>query len=69
MILSEKSKAMIDQMREQTEQMRAPEEELPQNLEELETTQEDMRRKELDKMLNSEYFKPYRHSCQHQTTL
>jgi len=44
---TEKSKAMIDQMREQTEQMRAQEEELRQNLEELEATQEDMRRKGL----------------------
>ncbi len=44
---TEKSKTMIDQMREQTEQMRAQEEELRQNLEELEATQEDMRRKGL----------------------
>jgi len=44
---NEKSKALINQMREQTEQMRAQEEELRQNLEELEATQEDMRRKGL----------------------
>lgn len=44
---NEKSKVLIDQMREQTEQMRAQEEELRQNLEELEATQEDMRRKGL----------------------
>ncbi|HMG89831.1 MAG TPA: GAF domain-containing protein [Chryseolinea sp.] len=44
---NEKSKSMIDQMREQAEQMRAQEEELRQNLEELEATQEDMRRKGL----------------------
>ncbi|HEX6225517.1 MAG TPA: GAF domain-containing protein [Chryseolinea sp.] len=44
---NEKSKAMIEQMQQQTEQMRAQEEELRQNLEELEATQEDMRRKGL----------------------
>jgi CHASE3 domain sensor protein/putative methionine-R-sulfoxide reductase with GAF domain len=42
---NEKSRAMIEQMQQQTEQMRAQEEELRQNLEELEATQEDMRRK------------------------
>ncbi len=45
---SERTKAMIAQMTQQTEQLRAQEEELRQNLEELEATQEEMKRKEVE---------------------
>jgi CHASE3 domain sensor protein len=47
---SEKTRIMMDKMREQTEQLRSQEEELRQNLEELEATSEDMRRKQREIM-------------------
>lgn len=50
---TQKMKAVLDQMKEQTEQLHAQEEEMRQNMEELAATNEEMKRKEAEYMLNS----------------
>lgn len=44
--VTERTKYLLEQFKEQTEQLRSQEEELRQNMEEMEATQEEMRRKE-----------------------
>jgi CHASE3 domain sensor protein/putative methionine-R-sulfoxide reductase with GAF domain len=44
--ITERTKYLLEQFKEQTEQLRSQEEELRQNMEEMEATQEEMRRKE-----------------------